>query len=98
MTNHAVPSLGLCIIQSGIADHHPLRNRRYGGIWNRGQADTCRGTNLSGLDRKRVSLNTLSQPFCQSMSLLPIGMRQYDREGIVSVSTDDIAVPHRLPH
>jgi ABC-type phosphonate transport system ATPase subunit len=32
------------------------------------------------------------------MSLLPIGMRQYDREGVTSISTHNIAVAHRLPH
>jgi hypothetical protein len=95
MKNYAVPSLGLCIIQSDIADHYPLRSGHHSGIWNRRQADTCRGTDLPGLNRKRVSLNTLSQSLRQSMRLLPIGMRQYNRKGVASVSTNDIAVTHR---
>jgi hypothetical protein len=98
MKNHAVPSLELCIIQSGIANQYPLRSGYHSGIWNRRQADTCRGTNLSGLDRKRVSFNTLSQSLRQSMSLLPIGMRQYDRKGVASVSTNDVAVTYRASY
>ena len=98
MKNHAVPSLGLRIMQGGIADQHPLRNRRDGGIRDRGQADTCRGADLPCLDRKGVSFNALSQPLRKNSSLLPVRMGEHDREGVASVSSDDIALAHRRPY
>jgi hypothetical protein len=60
MKDHAVPSLSLRIIQGSIANHHPLRYGSHVGIWNRGQADTGRGTDLPGLDRKGMSFDAIS--------------------------------------
>jgi hypothetical protein len=98
MKDDAVPSLDLRIIEGGIPDHHPIRNGSHGGIRNRCQADTCRRTDLPGLDRKGMSFDTIPQPFSESASLLPICMGQQDRECIPSVPPDDIAVAYRRPY
>ena len=69
---------GLVLIDTALGNKENQKFQDIYGIRNRGQADTCRSTDLPGLDRKGMTFDAIPQPLRKGTSLLPVGVKRVE--------------------